>query len=87
MVGSVVATDENDDIDIHVNGDDLDIFVGQRARRDGPTDLTRVVSQRRLGDHDTGLRVTSPNTGSVAGKLRSVCPEGTKIIIKVPTCP
>ena len=58
LVGSVVATVENDDIDIHVNGDDLDIFVGQR----GTTlmalqDLTRVVSQRRLGDHDTHLRV------------------------------
>ncbi|MEK7410175.1 MAG: RNA-binding cell elongation regulator Jag/EloR [Actinomycetota bacterium] len=58
LVGSVVATVENDDIDIQVIGDDLDIFVGQR----GTTlmalqDLTRVVSQRRLGDHDTHLRV------------------------------
>lgn len=58
LVGSVVATIENDDIDIQVNGDDLNMFVGQR----GSTlmalqDLTRVVSQRRLGDHDTHLRV------------------------------
>lgn len=58
LVGSVVAIVENDDIDIQVNGDDLDILVGQR----GTTlmalqDLTRVVSQRRLGDHDTHLRV------------------------------
>lgn len=58
LVGSVVATVENDDIDIQVNGDDLNVFVGQR----GTTlmalqDLTRVVSQRRLGDHDTHLRV------------------------------
>lgn len=58
LVGSVVTTVENDDIDIQVNGDDLNVFVGQR----GTTlmalqDLTRVVSQRRLGDHDTHLRV------------------------------
>lgn len=58
LVGSVVATVENDDIDIQVNGDDLNVLVGQR----GTTlmalqDLTRVVSQRRLGDHDTHLRV------------------------------
>lgn len=58
LVGSVVATVENDDIDIQVTGDDLNVFVGQR----GTTlmalqDLTRVVSQRRLGDHDTHLRV------------------------------
>lgn len=58
LVGSVVATVDNDDIDIQVTGDDLNVFVGQR----GTTlmalqDLTRVVSQRRLGDHDTHLRV------------------------------
>lgn len=58
LVGSVVATVDNDDIDIQVTGDDLNMFVGQR----GTTlmalqDLTRVVSQRRLGDHDTHLRV------------------------------
>jgi len=58
LVGSVVTTVENDDIDIQVNGDDLNMFVGQR----GSTlmalqDLTRVVSQRRLGDHETHLRV------------------------------
>ena len=58
LVGSVLAKVENDDIDIQVEGDDLDVLVGQR----GTTlmalqDLTRVVSQRRLGDHDTHLRV------------------------------
>lgn len=58
LVGSVVATVENDDIDIQVDGEDLNVLVGQR----GSTlmalqDLTRVVSQRRLGDHDTHLRV------------------------------
>lgn len=58
LVGSVLAIVENDDIDIQVDGDDLNVLVGQR----GTTlmalqDLTRVVSQRRLGDHDTHLRV------------------------------
>lgn len=58
LTGSVVATVENDDIDIQVDGEDLNVLVGQR----GTTlmalqDLTRVVSQRRLGDHDTHLRV------------------------------
>ena len=58
LVGSVTAIVENDDIDIQVNGDDLNVLVGQR----GTTlmalqDLTRVVSQRRLGDHDTHLRI------------------------------
>ncbi|MEO5974577.1 MAG: RNA-binding cell elongation regulator Jag/EloR [Ilumatobacteraceae bacterium] len=58
LAGSVVATVENDDIDIQVDGEDLNVLVGQR----GTTlmalqDLTRVVSQRRLGDHDTHLRI------------------------------
>lgn len=58
LVGSVVATVENDDIDIQVNGDDLNMFVGQRGLTlMALQDLTRVVSQRRLGDHDTHLRV------------------------------
>lgn len=58
LTGKVVATIENDDIDIQVNGDDLNLFVGQRgATLMAVQDLTRVVSQRRLGDHDTHLRV------------------------------
>ena len=58
LTGSVVAKIDNDDIDIQVNGDDLNLFVGQRgATLMAVQDLTRVVSQRRLGDHDTHLRV------------------------------
>lgn len=58
LEGTVVATVENDDIDIQVNGDDLNVFVGQRGTTlMAVQDLTRVVSQRRLGDHDTHLRV------------------------------
>jgi len=58
LTGNVVATIDNDDIDIQVNGDDLNVFVGQRgATLMAVQDLTRVVSQRRLGDHETHLRV------------------------------
>ena len=58
LTGSVVAKIDNDDIDIQVNGDDLNLFVGPRgATLMAVQDLTRVVSQRRLGDHDTHLRV------------------------------
>ena len=54
----VESTINGDDIEIAVQGDDLTTFVGAR----GVTltqlqDITRVVSQRRLGDHDTRLRV------------------------------
>ena len=58
LTGNVVATIDNDDIDIQVNGDDLNVFVGLRgATLMAVQDLTRVVSQRRLGDHETHLRV------------------------------
>lgn len=58
LVGSVVATVDQDDIEIQIDGDELNVLVGQR----GTTlmalqDLTRVVSQRRLGDHNTHLRI------------------------------
>jgi len=49
---------EGDDIELDVTGDDLGLLIGPR----GSTllavqDLTRVASQRRLGDHSTHLRV------------------------------
>ena len=49
---------DGDDIDLAVSGDDLGLLIGPR----GTTllavqDLTRVASQRRLGDHSTHLRV------------------------------
>jgi spoIIIJ-associated protein len=48
----------DDEIDARVNGDELGLMVGPR----GTTllaiqDLTRVASQRRLGDQETRLRV------------------------------
>ena len=58
LQGSVLAKVDGENIDIDVLGDDLGFLVGTK----GVTlmalqDLTRVVSQRRLGDHETRLRV------------------------------
>ena len=58
LVGQVTSTLNGEDIDINVIGDDVSVFVGQRgATLMAVQDLTRVVSQRRLGDHDTHMRV------------------------------
>ena len=52
------STIDGDDIEIVVNGDNLTMFVGARgATLTNLQDVTRVVSQRKLGDHDTRLRV------------------------------
>ncbi|NDE20917.1 MAG: hypothetical protein EBZ98_04595 [Actinobacteria bacterium] len=52
------STIDGDDIEIAVNGDNLTMFVGARgATLTNLQDVTRVVSQRKLGDHDTRLRV------------------------------
>ncbi|NBY57185.1 MAG: hypothetical protein EBQ57_02435 [Actinobacteria bacterium] len=58
LSATVESTIDGDDIEIAVRGDDLQMFVGARgATLTQVQDLTRVVSQRRLGDHDTRLRV------------------------------
>jgi spoIIIJ-associated protein len=58
LIATVESTVDGDDIEIAVRGDDLQMFVGARgATLTQVQDLTRVVSQRRLGDHDTRLRV------------------------------
>jgi spoIIIJ-associated protein len=47
-----------EDIDLIVTGDGVEMFVGPKGSKLlAIQDLTRVVSQRRLGDHDTHLRV------------------------------
>lgn len=56
--GSVVAKVEGEHIDLDVLGEDLGFLVGTKgATLLALQDLTRVVSQRRLGDHETRLRV------------------------------
>jgi spoIIIJ-associated protein len=54
----VESTIDGDDIEIAVVGEQLTTFVGARGLTlTQLQDITRVVSQRRLGDHDTRLRV------------------------------
>ena len=58
LSGTVSAKVEGEHIDIDVLGDDLGFLVGTKgATLLAVQDLTRVVSQRRLGDHETRLRV------------------------------
>ncbi|MFM8528178.1 MAG: RNA-binding cell elongation regulator Jag/EloR [Ilumatobacteraceae bacterium] len=49
---------EGVEIEVTVSGNDLGILVGPRgSTMQAVQDLTRVVSQRRLGDHETRLRI------------------------------
>lgn len=49
---------EGEEIDVQVNGADLGLLVGPRGTTlQAVQDITRVVSQRRMGDHETRLRV------------------------------
>lgn len=56
--GKVSASIADDEIDVRVDGDDLGLMVGSRGTTlQAIQDLTRVASQRRLGDQETRLRV------------------------------
>lgn len=58
LVGTVDLREDGDDLELAVSGDDLGLMVGPRGNTLlAVQDLTRVASQRRLGDHDTRLRV------------------------------
>jgi len=58
LSATVESSIDGEEIDIAVQGDNLTMFVGPRgATLTNLQDITRVVSQRRLGDHDTRLRV------------------------------
>jgi spoIIIJ-associated protein len=58
LEGTVAVATEGDEIDITVDGNDLGLLVGPRGSTlQAVQDLTRVAAQRRLGDHDTRLRV------------------------------
>lgn len=58
LTARVESTIDGEEIEVAVHGDDLMMFVGPRgATLTNLQDVTRVVSQRRLGDHDTRLRV------------------------------
>ena len=58
LSGDVALREDGDDLELTVNGNDLGLMVGPRGNTLlAVQDLTRVASQRRLGDHDTRLRV------------------------------
>ncbi len=58
LEGTVDLREDGDDLELAVSGADLGLMVGPRGNTLlAVQDLTRVASQRRLGDHDTRLRV------------------------------
>lgn len=58
LIGTVELREDGDDLELTVSGSDLGLMVGPRGNTLlAVQDLTRVASQRRLGDHDTRLRV------------------------------
>ena len=58
LSGKVVLVREDEEMEVQINGEDLGLLVGPKGNTLlALQDLTRVVAQRRLGDHDTRLRV------------------------------
>lgn len=58
LQGTTELTGQDSELEINVNGDNLGLLVGPRGTTlQAVQDLARVASQRRLGDHDTRLRV------------------------------
>jgi spoIIIJ-associated protein len=58
LAGTTTAVVEGDDIEVKVDGSDLGLLVGPRGTTlQAVQEIARVVAQRRLGDHDTHLRV------------------------------
>lgn len=56
--GTVELVQDDDDLEVRVHGQNLGLLVGPRGTTlQAVQDLARVASQRRLGDHDTRLRV------------------------------
>lgn len=56
--GTVELMEDGDDLELRVHGKELGLLVGPRGTTlQAVQDLARVASQRRLGDHDTRLRI------------------------------
>ncbi len=56
--GTVELVEDGDDLEVRVHGQELGLLVGPRGTTlQAVQDLARVASQRRLGDHDTRLRI------------------------------
>lgn len=55
---TVELQQDDTEIEVRVNGEDLGLLVGPGGRTlTAIQDLARVAAQRRLGDHDTHLRI------------------------------
>lgn len=56
--GDVEVVRDGDDLEVRVAGENLGLLVGPRGTTlQAVQDLVRVAAQRRLGDHETRLRV------------------------------
>ena len=58
LFGIAELLEDGDDLEVRVHGQELGLLVGPRGTTlQAVQDLARVAAQRRLGDHDTRLRV------------------------------
>ena len=58
LSGTAELIQDGDDLEVRVHGQELGLLVGPRGSTlQAVQDLARVAAQRRLGDHDTRLRV------------------------------
>ena len=58
LEGTIAVEQDGSDLEVSVDGGDLGVLIGPRGNTLlALQDVTRVVSQRRLGDHDSHLRV------------------------------
>ena len=58
LTGTAELMEDGDDLEVRVHGQELGLLVGPRGTTlQAVQDLARVAAQRRLGDHDTRLRV------------------------------
>ena len=58
LQGTARVVQDGDDLEVAVDGADLGLLVGPRGTTlQALQELARVAAQRRLGDHDTRLRV------------------------------
>ena len=58
LAGTAAVRRDGDDVEVAVDGTDLGLLVGPRGTTlQAVQELARVAAQRRLGDHDTRLRI------------------------------
>ena len=75
FTGTTELIEDGDDLELRVHGKELGLLVGPRGTTlQAVQDLARVASQRRLGDHDTRLRVDIGGYRERRGGPRSSSP-------------